>query len=225
MSDPENARHGDDVLASIRKLVGGGGRDETAREETDRLVLTPKHRMDDAESDDAPSEPLVLREAASPPSSGASETSRDPSDPSGAENAEPRPPSELDDRIARLEAVLRSQETGRAPRDSEEAPDRDPAPAWAETHDSQSSPDGETQMEAVDGDVLDAERASDFHTADFGREPDPARPPLDEAALRELVAEIVREELQGALGERITRNIRKLVRREIARSQVLKDLE
>lgn len=40
---------------------------------------------------------------------------------------------------------------------------------------------------------------------------------LDEAALRELVAEIVREELQGTLGERITRNVRKLVRREIYR--------
>lgn len=40
---------------------------------------------------------------------------------------------------------------------------------------------------------------------------------LDEAALRELVAEIVREELQGKLGERITRNVRKLVRREIYR--------
>ncbi|MFV1594857.1 hypothetical protein VWZ88_20075 [Phaeobacter sp. JH20_36] len=41
---------------------------------------------------------------------------------------------------------------------------------------------------------------------------------LDEQALRELVSEIVREELQGALGERITRNVRKLVRREIHRA-------
>ncbi|NBD30618.1 MAG: hypothetical protein GVY31_11345 [Alphaproteobacteria bacterium] len=40
---------------------------------------------------------------------------------------------------------------------------------------------------------------------------------LDEESLRDLVAEIVREELQGALGERITRNVRKLVRREIYR--------
>ncbi|GHF67643.1 hypothetical protein [Seohaeicola zhoushanensis] len=41
---------------------------------------------------------------------------------------------------------------------------------------------------------------------------------LDEDSLRELVAEIVREELQGALGERITRNVRKLVRLEIQRA-------
>jgi len=38
---------------------------------------------------------------------------------------------------------------------------------------------------------------------------------LDEAMLRDLVAEIVREELQGPMGTRITRNVRKLVRREI----------
>ena len=41
---------------------------------------------------------------------------------------------------------------------------------------------------------------------------------LDEATLRQMVADIVREELQGPLGERITRNVRKLVRREIYRA-------
>lgn len=40
---------------------------------------------------------------------------------------------------------------------------------------------------------------------------------IDEEALRDLVGQIVREELQGVLGERITRNVRKLVRREIHR--------
>lgn len=41
---------------------------------------------------------------------------------------------------------------------------------------------------------------------------------LNEDILREMVRDIVRQELQGALGERITRNVRKLVRREIQRS-------
>lgn len=41
---------------------------------------------------------------------------------------------------------------------------------------------------------------------------------IDEEALRDLVADIVRKELQGPLGERITRNVRKLVRREIQRA-------
>lgn len=48
---------------------------------------------------------------------------------------------------------------------------------------------------------------------------------LDEAALRDLVAEILREELQGALGERITRNVRKLVRAEIQRAFAARDLD
>lgn len=46
---------------------------------------------------------------------------------------------------------------------------------------------------------------------------------LDEAMLRDLVSTIVREELQGALGERITRNVRKLVRREIHRAMSAQD--
>ncbi|RMH43209.1 MAG: hypothetical protein D6688_09335, partial [Alphaproteobacteria bacterium] len=47
---------------------------------------------------------------------------------------------------------------------------------------------------------------------------------IDEEALREIIAEIVREELQGALGERITRNIRKLARREIHRAMTMREL-
>lgn len=57
----------------------------------------------------------------------------------------------------------------------------------------------------------------------------PAAPPLaederiiDESTLRQIVADIVRQELQGELGERITRNIRKLVRAEVARELQLR---
>ncbi|WP_298857780.1 hypothetical protein [uncultured Sulfitobacter sp.] len=48
---------------------------------------------------------------------------------------------------------------------------------------------------------------------------------MDEDALRDLVSEIVRAELQGALGERITRNVRKLVRREIHRALTAQEME
>lgn len=41
---------------------------------------------------------------------------------------------------------------------------------------------------------------------------------LDRAEIRQMVVEVVRQELQGDLGERISRNIRKLVRREIQRA-------
>lgn len=48
---------------------------------------------------------------------------------------------------------------------------------------------------------------------------------LDEEALREMVSDIVRQELQGSLGERITRNVRKLVRREIHRALASHNLD
>ncbi|WP_298847289.1 hypothetical protein [uncultured Ruegeria sp.] len=48
---------------------------------------------------------------------------------------------------------------------------------------------------------------------------------MDEEALRDLISEVVRQELQGAMGERITRNVRKMVRREIARALAAKELE
>lgn len=48
-----------------------------------------------------------------------------------------------------------------------------------------------------------------------------AAPILDEESLRELINGIVREELQGELGDRINRNLRKLIRREI--TQILEE--
>ena len=48
---------------------------------------------------------------------------------------------------------------------------------------------------------------------------------FDEDVLRELVRDMLREELAGKMGERITRNIRKLVRAEIARALASQELE
>ena len=46
----------------------------------------------------------------------------------------------------------------------------------------------------------------------------------DEEVLRLLVGRLMREELQGKLGERITQNVRKLVRREVMRALESRDL-
>jgi hypothetical protein len=83
-------------------------------------------------------------------------------------------------------------------------------------------------------DFTDAEAKSDFEAADTpaheneagsAPEADAADTLIDEDALRELVAAVLREELQGPLGERITRNVRKLVRREIHRALAVRDLD
>jgi hypothetical protein len=48
---------------------------------------------------------------------------------------------------------------------------------------------------------------------------------FDEQVLRDLVRDLIREELQGAFGERITRNVRKLVRAELNRVTAVTDTE
>ena len=48
---------------------------------------------------------------------------------------------------------------------------------------------------------------------------------FSEQVLRELVRDLIREQLQGDLGERITRNIRKLVKAEIARAISVRALD
>jgi len=85
----------------------------------------------------------------------------------------------------------------------------------------------ETRPDAATRAATDADLAADLSRDDAGDYADDLDPELasflasdggvDEETLRALVADIVRQELQGALGERITRNVRKLVRREIYR--------
>jgi hypothetical protein len=48
---------------------------------------------------------------------------------------------------------------------------------------------------------------------------------LDETVLREIIRDVVREELAGSLGARITRNVRKLIRGEIAQVLAARRLE
>jgi len=55
--------------------------------------------------------------------------------------------------------------------------------------------------------------------------PSPEDSILDEETLREIIAEVVREELQGTLGQHITRNVRKMVRREIRLALAVEDLD
>ncbi|WP_371153232.1 hypothetical protein [Jannaschia sp. 2305UL9-9] len=85
--------------------------------------------------------------------------------------------------------------------------------------------DADTEVEAA-VDTLAAENVTPLSThPTFADEDDDDDTDVDLAdisdavttddALRDLIAEIVRQELSGALGERITRNVRKLVRREI----------
>ena len=131
--------------------------------------------------------------------------------------ATPEPaPQSLSEKIAALETLVGARNDQFEPDDAgadayagteppamawEDADDATPMPSFSDVPPVTEDPDTSAQLFAKDEDVL------------------------DEDALRELVSDIVREELQGALGERITRNVRKLVRREIHRALAAQDLE
>lgn len=76
--------------------------------------------------------------------------------------------------------------------------------------------------EQDDGNPSDSLEAVQSEDTDAGPIVSAALP--DKDALRKMVAQLMREELQGELGERITRNVRKLVRREIKRALAARDL-
>jgi hypothetical protein len=76
----------------------------------------------------------------------------------------------------------------------------------------------EPPFTAAHGPHLGPEEETAYSGARSEEAPQTETAVLDEDMLRDLVAEIVRQELQGELGERITRNVRKLVRREIHRA-------
>lgn len=123
----------------------------------------------------------------------------------------------LGSKIAALETVIGKTDDQWEPDDtgdSDYSGTEAPAMIW----------DDADPMETVDDDAVPvADTVADFEPQDgFSQSVDDI---LDEEALRDIVSDIVREELQGALGERITRNVRKLVRREIHRALAAQDLE
>ena len=97
--------------------------------------------------------------------------------------------------------------------------------ADAPIHLAESAPDTAPEMpDAAGGNVESEETVVDLGESPFSF-PDDDVSFVDEAALREIISDVVREELQGEMGKRITRNIRKLVRREIRIALATDELE
>jgi hypothetical protein len=127
--------------------------------------------------------------------------------------AEPVEPMQAMSNAASLSAKIAALETVIGRTDDQWEPD--------DTGDSDYSGTEAPAMSWEDTDAVDENTDTTNETDVFGS----AEDFLDEDALRDLVSDIVREELQGALGERITRNVRKLVRREIHRALAAQELE
>jgi hypothetical protein len=106
---------------------------------------------------------------------------------------------------------------------------------WSEAEASEPAFSAEAAPDAAEAPFPDADAAAapppdapSFRhrtaTDPFDRYDDPEDAgPLDTEVLRDLIRDVVREELQGPMGERITRNLRKLVRAELQRMLAARD--
>lgn len=204
MSNPVPFQSRDDVLASIRRLV----LEEAPRSPgPGRLLLTPALRV-------APPDPVIREtpaEAVEPPAiiaqavaESVSELLRDHRHPAPADplDAEPSPFLPVDPPepsaaggVAEIASPLSEPQEGQGQDASGDA-----AEEWQPL----TRPAAATALSSRMPGVVPPP-------------PPPPPPALDDDRLRRLIAEVVREELQGELGERMTRNIRRLVRREVFR--------
>lgn len=233
MTDSVSKVEIEDVLSSIRRLVAEQAPPAASRPApADSLLLTPALRVS------APDEEAQGEAGAQPPAD--EDRPRDAAEDaldahlSAAPDPEPEAPSAPHDPPLRL--VHPGEEDEVEPQVGQEGGGEEgPAPSFVSTRAGSGLEATILELGAAVGrrgeewDPDGTEPGSghlhlglpgaeaDPQTGEAGDEEGEGEVVLDEAALRELVAAIVREELQGALGERITRNVRKLVRREIHR--------
>ncbi|HHX88954.1 MAG TPA: hypothetical protein GX700_04130 [Paracoccus sp.] len=208
MSDALTNSEIEDVLTSVRRLVA----DEQHRAEGEdgrdgRLILTPSQRVD----------------AGASPAPAPAEPSPTPSPtPAVRASAMANPPDfrRLEATIAELEAAVSASgsvfEPDGSETMSEEQQGSNVTALYAKPsfqHFATSPP-----LEAAQADPADDAPVTTAWVDEMAEDDDTFETVIDEATLRILVAQIVREELHGQLGERITLQVRKLVRAEIART-------
>ena len=134
--------------------------------------------------------------------------------PNAAEEAPQDTPAEQQDTLAAQEEAQQDDTSEALDQDDDQPPAK---PFVFVSRNSVPGPEAAPEAEAGDDGDTDASEELVSAAADLGA--------IDEEALRDMVVEIVREELQGALGERITRNVRRLVRREIHRALASQELD
>ena len=252
MSEPMTSGEIEDVLSSIRKLVSEDlrpqvrpaapvvprevGPSEVGPRESDKLILTPALRV--VEGSTEAEATLAAKPAAEPEpepqtrlrlETVVSTFAAHVSPP--AEGWEPETGDASVTRLVRTPPVLLSEPE--ATRVVEAFPDASAADDSGDVEDAvlagssarlhfawQAQPD-ETSAEDGD-DILTGERDNALAGADDA--PEAPVLDIDSDALADLVRDILRDELHGAMGERMTRNIRKLVRAEVARILATRDL-
>ncbi|MBC2836651.1 hypothetical protein [Paragemmobacter straminiformis] len=249
MSEPMSSVEIEDVLSSIRRLVSDEHRPQARQQPAaplaepspvpaaDKLLLTPALRIvPDADSytpeDAAPAIELAAQspafhsirhaepaEAAEPVPEAAFIAVEDDDVPEpsvvAAFAAAPGDSYDDDGAAAPLDIVV--------PEGAFDAAEAAEAPGVSQPEPEASVEDWADAAEAAVRAELEDDTITDAYAHFLDDAPEAGT--IDEEALRELVREIIREELQGTLGERITRNVRKLVRAEVARALAVRDFE
>ncbi|MEJ6403520.1 hypothetical protein [Yoonia sp. 2307UL14-13] len=197
MSDEAKSNEIDEVMSSVRKLVSKTERN--ADNDGGRLLLTPALRVEgnssNAANGSAPQNNVLQLDASRAVESNG-----------------------LEDTLAELEAAMTDAPEEWEPEETETFDET----SWAVSAIAAQAEQGEEDGVEEDEPVLPAEE-----------EPDPAAElaeffqqdmPKDKEALREMIVQIMRDELSGETGERITRNVRKLIRREVNQILAMRDL-
>jgi hypothetical protein len=241
MSEPLSSNDVEDVLSSIRRLVSEDLRpiarvpaapSAALAEVNGKLILTPALRVVDRADQQAGRLHLSYPRTVEIPSFEAEPLVEDRVAPAemqkvfasvNAATTEVEQPQDLDTEAPMFDGAMMTPEEEIAA-----------VPAWAQI--GFDTDEGEEQTAPVAADVkadwadaaeasviarLAAEEVLPSHAVPEAQADDAsdAEVMFNEEVLRALVRDILREELAGSLGERITRNIRKLVRAELARSQ------
>jgi hypothetical protein len=218
MTEARSRNTGEDVLSSIRRLVAHDAPDpETPTEKPadneiyvakpahqEKLLLTPSLRVDEPDETELP-----------------------------CDGAEPHHSSENEENLPSLISRISNATFSPDKAAGSASAEREPISEQV-VQDVHSARDGGNFAQSVEDRALEATlarlqavlagnaRASGDNAPNDGEEP--LEELIDEGMLYQLVAHIVRQELQGDLGEKITRNIRKLVRAEVAREIQLRQL-
>ncbi|CUH45961.1 hypothetical protein [Ruegeria atlantica] len=239
----------EDVLSSIKRLVGERG--EQTSEPTPsiarkpgRLVLTDALRVGGTSSiQDGPENEAEAKEGYTVDASVKPMLLRacdviDREDSANKEQAK-NPTNSLGAKIEALEAAIaRTEDQWEPDGDSEDEYSGTPAKALEFSVRKDFS---DTEGKKAEPNQAKAKEAVATTKATFVRDPEVIAAPLvhpveaaaeesaiagiSEDALRKMIAEVVRKELQGVLGERITRNVRKMVRRELYKALAEQGLE
>ncbi|WYK04025.1 hypothetical protein DWF04_013215 [Cereibacter sphaeroides f. sp. denitrificans] len=212
-----NVEYGD-VLSSIRRLVAEGAGGEPLPVGPDPLVLTPALRVV-TPADPVPPAPFMEAEEDWLPES-------DPE--TGAPFIRPATVVSLAGGAARADLTAPhaspAEPDGVGPAGSPAAPEAEAA-ADAVPQEPRAGRSAAGEEARQQQETATADRETRLPVSAAARAPAASESALDleDDRLRAMVQAVIREELQGELGERITRNIRKLVRAEIHRALLARD--